>query len=696
MPNTIKFTVEVDPQGRLKSQVDGVIREIGRVDTATTRIAQNGTSLANIFKGNLLANFFQQGANAAVDFGVEVVRVAARASDANRVLQASAIEAGIAYQKASGFVDDFARRAALSEQAAQRTFSGILAFSRAAGQTNKVQEFTKAFTDLAAARGIPAGNLGDIAKQLSTLQDEATDKLLQANPSAFYDALATSLGKTADSLTDAEKRAAVFNAVLEKGTQFAGEAEKRLQGVAGQLDVASARWEDFKTKAGEAIIGSGGVNLLLQTTIDLLDNVAKPRKISIVAGKGATTPAQALKDQDAEQNSLLRITDAIVAAFRSDVTFQDINQSRLTLLANDIFKDVTKEFQDQAAAAFRSATDPGPLGKASFENGRSFGADPVSTLLKTGEAAQKALEPIRNMRNELSTVFFEMGAKVASDNPYVTLFNNAEKALDSFRKSFGELGPEVEKQFTSLLQQSTGLQLLEERFNTRLNALKFRQEADELRGQGQSDTSLGKLSTFDEKLTSFVKFQQGFTNSGLTRRNTVFTINGAPTGQQIRNITSLEQNQESLGHRFFGDPAGLFHSDGASSLSQHDKIRQQLSLVDKLRTEGADLVGSASLADRLTLQLTQGLDATAPQDIRAGRIGALERSATREEQKEREAAELTREVRTFIKNADVYLRTMAQRAGIAPQEVEVLIQDDRSTTAVRKLLGQTPTGEVKR
>jgi hypothetical protein len=170
-----------------------------------------------------------------------------------RLLNATVKETGIAYKTLADQADAFAKDTVQSTGQAREVFAQIVNFANAAGRSDKIEEFRKKFADLAAAKGINASQLGDISRQLNALTDEATDKLLNANPSAFYDKFAASIGKTADQLTDAEKRAAVFDEVLRKGAIFNGEAANNVHSTAGEVAQLSANIENIKTKIGDGI-----------------------------------------------------------------------------------------------------------------------------------------------------------------------------------------------------------------------------------------------------------------------------------------------------------------------------------------------------------------------------------------------------------------------------------------------------------
>lgn len=171
-----------------------------------------------------------------------------------RILKAQSIQTGIDFDTLSKKAENFGNITALSVGKSRAVFAQLANFARAAGQTEKLDQFIKAFTDLAAAKGINPEALGDIARQLNALTDEATDKLLDANPSAFFDSYAKSLGKTAGQLTDTERRAAVFNQVLIQGGIFAGQATQKFDELGGAALRQQKAYEDLKESIGQFVV----------------------------------------------------------------------------------------------------------------------------------------------------------------------------------------------------------------------------------------------------------------------------------------------------------------------------------------------------------------------------------------------------------------------------------------------------------
>lgn len=276
------------------NHADEYARKISKAEQANKKF---GSSVSNIFTGNLLADVFQQGASAAVNYAKQAVAASAAASDAQRVLKSSTTEAGQSYVDAAVKAEDFARRVGLSNTEAARTYAALTSFANQAGQGDKKDLFIERFTDLTAARGIAANQLGDLARQLGTLQDESTDKLFGKNPSAFYDSYARSLKKTADSLDDTERRAAVFFASIDKGAEFLGAANERLDSTAGKLDAAAAGFDNLKTAFGDATTNSVEFQEGLRTLVGLLDAVTLSNTEAMIALNQGATPQQIAQQQ---------------------------------------------------------------------------------------------------------------------------------------------------------------------------------------------------------------------------------------------------------------------------------------------------------------------------------------------------------------------------------------------------------------
>lgn len=282
--------------------------------------------------------------SAAIAAGIAVVGkasldAATEAKNAQVLLQSTAKETGKEYDKLKAQALAFGDATALSNSKAEATFARLTNFANAAGRSDKLEEFRKRFADLAAAKGINAENLGLIATQLNNLTDEATDKILNANPSAFYDKFALSLHKTADALTDSEKRAAVFDEILKRGALFDGTAEHRVNSAAGAMDQFNRTFENAKTSIGGALIP------LVEFT-----NAA----IKLITADPAKFTSQAVLDEVArnQQAAQAKRVDQAVADLREmDKKIADAQKAPLASLQNFALSrlNITTAFNDPVA-----------------------------------------------------------------------------------------------------------------------------------------------------------------------------------------------------------------------------------------------------------------------------------------------------------------------------------------------------------
>jgi hypothetical protein len=101
MANKIIVEIDVDPGGKGQAAIKGIKTSVDQFEGGVNKAAKGGTDLLAVFKGNLLADYFQRGTSAAAGFAAQAVRAAAEAEDANSVLTFSATQAGIAYDTAA-------------------------------------------------------------------------------------------------------------------------------------------------------------------------------------------------------------------------------------------------------------------------------------------------------------------------------------------------------------------------------------------------------------------------------------------------------------------------------------------------------------------------------------------------------------------------------------------------------------------
>jgi hypothetical protein len=266
------------------------LREIDRLrkEDARKQVALSSTSsrgfLTSSFNPISLAQGTAIGGAAYLGFNIAQTAIdkAIEQSRANRLIAASATEAGIAQDKLSEANQRFAKATGLSNVAAASTTASIQRLATFANRPGDVDKLLKAFADLGAARGISPNDLQNLVGTILSGQDEGLNRLGIADPGILQKAYAKSIGKTVEQLTQAEKVQSAVNAVLEKSAIFAGAAEARMNSLEGQVAKTSAQWENFTNVLSTSFATSGIVTDFLSAlsngVANLGDNVDNVKK----------------------------------------------------------------------------------------------------------------------------------------------------------------------------------------------------------------------------------------------------------------------------------------------------------------------------------------------------------------------------------------------------------------------------------
>jgi hypothetical protein len=241
-----------DRAGRAAAAVSGFIR------TAAS-------TAAGFIAGSVILGGFSRLASVADDFAGKVVEGAKEGAAAQLFLRSAVRETGGSFADAEAKALAFARSVGTSTTEAERLFASATIGLQGTGLDS--ERFLRAAADLAAARGIGASELPTIITQIFNGADEGLGRLFAGkNPSTFFNEFARAAGRTADSLTDLERRQILANAVIQAGAGHAGLAASRLGTFGGILEQLSSLVTDLATKIGDALARNVGVTALLERT----------------------------------------------------------------------------------------------------------------------------------------------------------------------------------------------------------------------------------------------------------------------------------------------------------------------------------------------------------------------------------------------------------------------------------------------
>jgi hypothetical protein len=234
--------------------------------------------LGDFGKGALFAGAAIGGLTVGVSKFIDVSRaaidVSIQSQRANRLLAASATEAGLAYADLYEKNRKFAELNSISNTAAASTTARIAQLAKSAGRPQDIDKISIAFSDLGAARGISPKDLETLIGTIQSGQDEGLNRLGLPDPSKIYAAYAKEIGKTVEQLSQMEKVQAAVNAVVEKSEIFKGAAQARMKSLEGSVESLNARWENLTTTISNDFARSYEVHSFLELTSKLVKNLS--------------------------------------------------------------------------------------------------------------------------------------------------------------------------------------------------------------------------------------------------------------------------------------------------------------------------------------------------------------------------------------------------------------------------------------
>lgn len=531
MANQLAVEFLVLGNDNLMRNVDEIERKIVGTEKEVARLGKTGTSAGR----ELAAGFgLPMGAAAALVVGVGLLGVAlnkgmtaARESaDANRVLSASATEAGLAYDVATEKALKFATQTGLSNTQAKETFSSIIQVAKVAGQTDDLDNIQKRFADLAAARGVAAKDLATLSQQILSGQDEALNRLGLADPSKLAKDWADAHHTTVEAMSQSEQVASRLDAVMRKGAMFDGSAETRLASVSGQLILTEQSMANMTTAIGESIFANMEFRDALTTVNDILQSISLSSDDVTAKLNAGLTPAQIAADEasGAWAMTLDGIKNALNAIPATWVSMWD------TIFSDKSFKEITDQFgvmtfgagdrreqalRDQIEATRKALADQNKLSiEQRVFNAAKIESDKVAAAAKIAnvDAAKKlAAEEAKAKENQAiiqatfkdtSTFLDDMLERVNKENPFVKLFGEADTVMERMQKRFGAFGDQFVAQMATVERSALAMELLAARMQSAQKVLDIQAEIRKLQFglTGTSAEDDRRLGIFSKQL----------------------------------------------------------------------------------------------------------------------------------------------------------------------------------------------------
>ncbi|MDQ3649696.1 MAG: hypothetical protein M3458_05325 [Acidobacteriota bacterium] len=706
--NKISVEISVDEGGRAHAELKNLNRELDGFGSGVNKAASSGTSLKTIFAGNVLADFFTRGTSAAASFTAQAIQASAAASDANRTLEFSATQAGLSYTKAAELAEDFGRRVGASNTEAAKTYSSIIQLAAAAGRADDTELIGKRFADLGAARGIKGNELSVLIGTIKSGQDEGLNRLGLDDPSKLEAAYAKEIGKSAEALSMKEKMLARLVAVERLAASAEGEAEKRLQGTAGQLDTAAASYQNLTTQIGETITNSVQFKDTLGFITDALGGVvtshAEARR---ELAKGLKTPEQLAKE--AGQTDERRLGDSILGGFTTPLAIGATVIDSFKLGLGQINAD---DFKTRLKGNFNASVDPGARQVEADterfkgiqreikeqEEAKGAAASAAAKQRATEAAAEaaaleKVAKQVRTTRDAARSFLDDVAQRADSDNPFTKLFTDGLSSLEKIKTQFAPFGDAFVDEMTRMQLGVLDTERALLSLNSKLAATKLNQEARRL----ELGANVGLTGPEDRQI-DILKAQLNQATAGTSALASAESIRGgftrAPADlarSQAEEIERLKRSQAEASRIGFADP-----SRAARQAEEIEELKRRQSLATVANSGGVDpayLAGQQFAAleklQRRTLDQPDGNAKNAAQELIANQLTQLFSGLDERTRAKLDAPTRERFAGAFDTSAKAAARGVEE--AIERQKVGDLIQTD-----ARELVKQVNASDLTR
>lgn len=667
---------------------------------------------------------------AATAFFAKADEEAIKAEKRLRVLKAALIDLDVSYKELTTSVSVLATTTRLSlEQASEL---GIAAARAQATIGKSVLEIATAADDLGARRNLTGDQIVEILRDLE--QGNINVALGGKAAAASFEIYASALGRTADSLTDVERKQVAVNEFLRQSNLAAGEASALNSTREAELNKLKNTITEFLASVGGALT-PGIIDFLQFLRSPNLTGIAKLAVPSIAFLDGLTTSPDQVELLGIDNKTLAETNvkfKEYIALFKEN---QDLIKRARTNATGDLTSFSLTRFAnlDQIQAESNPEVQRRLIAEA-IERGKSYGESfkkSINAVLQRGdlveirqskqsfesiknifsydeyvqisqqinkiieESVNKGIEKARDLDKEFKTVLERLTLTKGANNPYVAFLTESEKAAADLRKQISGLDKDTQEMLLNMERQQRALKLFELRLNTRFEAFDLRDTASRFR-----DTSLQDRENADKQISDAIQRFIDDQNSGFFRNPAALSQfqSSTASAQSRRDLFDFQRQQEQESG-LFRNPAFdeltrnlLGREDEENSVS--GKFERQL---DILRKSGAQTEEERRLVDRKILSLGNQLT---PEELtsvqREAIASAAEREAVRVERAEVEANAIRKEQLEVEKRID---RNTAELIRIAKEQgvkgIEILVKDDTEAgiRATKESSERRPTQE---
>jgi hypothetical protein len=544
----------------------------------------------------------------------ELIKLSNEAEKSQFNLAAAAHNTGESFQQARDDAEVFRDALGVTREDANALAASLAQLRLRTGSSLNNEE-TRQLATLVRAQGLEGKEGADALSGLAKGSAEAFEQLTGSRADITLDRYARSLGTTVSRLTDMQKAQILTNAALKDSAELQALAEKRTGSLAQKTDSFFNSLKDFGAEYGRAFYegvilnqsaaesaaarlkeGGAGAGSNAEHVAQLQAQrrrveeereanrqaearIAEERRFEEEARAARALPEEygaGLSPVGRGQAELARLRarrDAVQTAFSS-------LQGRRDEFSTDDFKKFSDEFKDQ----LQSLTDEI---RSRVEAAANDARAHVQALAKDIQGATEEFTRLRLPTDDA--------------NPYVKLFSDGERALESLRSRFALLTQEQRDAFAEQIRAAQDARRYDLQVRDAMSAVKLEFEAAE-------------LSRPFEELTGAMK-----------RTLTVFEVGlkAATANPALLATANLVEARQRFRFGFNGNDRLLrgeglqLDATGALGLNPDAIARQEFDNLLRLRTQygGAPGLGGESIRNRLNEQLGSIYGRLSPQAL---------------------------------------------------------------------------------
>ena len=368
--------------------------------------------------------------------------------------------------------------------------------------------------------------------------------------------------------------------------------------------------------------------------------------------------------------------------------------------------DAYRNSQEQAQKSIEAASEKQRIAQERFNKSVEEGKNKVAELGKT-----------------YNSVFDTLFARANSNNPFASLFSEADKSLRTLRDNIKGLPEDLQQVFIGLEQNANRKKLFETRIDNSLSVFDLKDRASQFRNFREPNAP--EIKDKDQFFKDFIasqtadlgknttRFENTANSAGFNQTNLaeqlkivfervgglgVSNVATQKAGDEKRVFSGFFQREKTFADLTESEKSDFLRksnkTDDNSSLQE--RLSKQVNIIESLKnTSGLNSTDAQGIADKKILGLSSGIRPEQLNDSLRNAVAlANEREAVRKDQNEKEAIALQKDAIALqgrIAIAQEALLKIAQTQGLEglKQTLEII---DKTNGAV-KVLGASPKPE---